>query len=71
MAINPAPEYHKKLAGFSGIKRAGTASKQINGVNGPSNAGDYSAKTAADNASFDRSRYQKDVQKSMVGGHLR
>lgn len=71
MPINPAPEYHKKLAGFSGVKRTGTAAKQINGSDKALKPGEYSSPTASDNASFDRSPYQKMVQKSMVGGHLR
>lgn len=53
-----------ELAGLSGIKRAGQKTEKQT----PSKPGQYSAKTAADNASFDRSPYQDIVKKSMVGG---
>ena len=71
MSVNPAPEYHKSLPGFSGVKRGSNAAQQIQGSDRPSKAGSASSKTAADNASFDRSPYQSMLQKSMVGGHLK
>jgi hypothetical protein len=53
------------LSGLQGVKRGGQAAPK------PAPRGALSAKTAADNASFDRSCYQGDVSKSMVGGKLR
>lgn len=57
--------------GMSGIKRSfKDAADQISG-SGPSKSGSASAPEAlAPNASFDRSKYQSIVKKSMIGGKL-
>lgn len=67
--INPAAEYHKDLAGLSGIRRPGmNASKQNNeGAARTSKVGSASAREAAYNASIDHSEYQGHVSKSLLG----
>lgn len=57
--------------GMSGIQRSfKDAADQISG-SGPSKSGSASSKEAlAPNASFDRSKYQSIVKKSMIGGKL-
>ena len=71
MSVNPAEQYHKNLKGFSGIKQTGkVAAAQIHGTAGKLTPGSHSSRTAADNASFDRSPYHDMLQKSMVAGKL-